>query len=192
MIKYIIFFFCFSFSSIFANTENNYKSQIIDLVSQESNINLSVSNSKPNRRITNLMMKIDEIAKQIMSLEASDKVIELSQKCLSILSTLRERRVYAYMLWAEGILEWSSSGNNVNLQKKSQIELIQMYDKLSDINISIVTENMLNREIMTRLAQIYDELNFENKKKVRLRAIHKQRDILSQVEIQRRRSLDDF
>ena len=137
-------------------------------------------------------MKIDEIAKQIMSLEASDEIIELSQKCLSILSTLRERRVYAYMLWAEGILEWSSSGNNVNLQKKSQIELIQMYDKLSDINISIVTENMLNREIMTRLAQIYDELNFENKKKVRLRAIHKQRDILSQAEIQRRRSLDDF
>ena len=63
----------------------------------------------------------------------------------------------------------------------------------SEINISIIRENMLNREIMGRLAEIYDCLTPENKKKVRVNAILQQRDALTNISnIPRRKTLDDF
>ena len=68
-----------------------------------------------------------------------------------------------------------------------------LYGKLSEINISIVRESMLNREIMGRLAEIYDCLTPENKKKVRVNAILQQRDALTNISnIPRRKTLDDF
>ena len=68
-----------------------------------------------------------------------------------------------------------------------------LYGKLSEINISIIRESMLNREIMGRLAEIYDCLTPENKKKVRVNAILQQRDALTNISnIPRRKTLDDF
>ena len=196
--------------SLFANfcdiglicgTENTVKSQAHDflkstkkklneLVKKESDIILSIANVKPNQRITKLMMEIDKIGQQLMKQEQNDEIIALSGHCLTILAVLRERRIFAYTLWAERRLEESAkvSGND-------QDTLMKLYGKLSEINISIIRENMLNREIMERLAKIYDSLNPENKQKVRVNAIFQQRDAMTNIphtHIPRRKTLDDF
>ena len=138
------------------------------------------------------MGEIDEIAQKLMGIP-DDKAIELSEKCLAILSVLRERRVYSYMLWAEYMLEASSSGKYKDLSSLNQITLMILYCKLSEIDISIIKENMLNREIMTRLAEIYDHLEPENKRIVRVKAVILQRDGLSIMgDVPARKTLDDF
>jgi hypothetical protein len=170
------------------------KEQVNNLVKTEASRELTVSNCKPDKRITSLMGEIDSIGQKLMSQEnQSDDVMELSEKCLAILSALRERRVYAYMLWAEGRLEGASRGRYANLKSLSQSDLIKLYEFLSDINISIIRENMLNREIMSKLAEIYDCLDNSNKPTVRIKAIQQQRDPLSNVtNVPIRKSLDDF
>ena len=169
------------------------ENQVNDLVKKESDIELSVANCKPDKRITRLMGEIDKIAQSLMTADPSDAGIALSEKCLAVLSALRERRVYSYMLWAEYMLEESSSGKYKDLSALNQITLMALYCKLSEIDISIIRENMLNREIMTRLAEIYDRLEPENKRRVRVNAVILQRDQLSIIDsIPSRKTLDDF
>lgn len=167
--------------------------QVKQLLSSEAAITLSVQSCVPMQRITNLMGEIDKIGQQLMKQEQTEESIALSEKCLAILAVLRERRVFAYMLWAEGCLEKSSTGRYANLATVEQHILMALYGKLSEINISIIRESMLNREIMGRLAEIYDCLTPENKKKVRINAILQQRDALTNISnIPRRKTLDDF
>ena len=169
------------------------KAKIESLLEDESKITLSVANSEPTKRITELMSKMDAIGQQLMEQVPSDEVLSLSEKSLAIMALLRERRVYAYMLWAEGLLEKSKAGAYADLSSLDQNTLINLYCRLSEVNISIIKENMLNREIMTRLAEIYDRLTPENKKTVRIKAIQMQRDGLSILEnVPLRKTLDDF
>ena len=154
---------------------------------------MSIANAMPNKRITKLMVEIDKIGQQLMKQEQNDEIIALSERCLAILAVLRERRIFAYMLWAEGRLEKSTVGRYEKLSDLDQDTLKVLYGKLSEINISIIRENMLNREIMGRLAEIYDCLKPENKKKARTNAIFQQRDALTNISnIPRRKTLDDF
>ena len=181
--------------SIFANNFDieSVKKKLHRLVNKESEITLSVANAIPNQRITKLMEEIDKIGQQLMKQEQNDEIIALSEKCLAILAVLRERRIFAYMLWAEGRLEKSTVGRYEKLSDLDQHTLMVLYGKLSEINISIIRENMLNREIMGRLAEIYDCLKPENKKKARTNAIFQQRDALTNISnIPRRKTLDDF
>ena len=181
--------------SIFANNFDieSVKKKLHRLVNKESEITLSVANAIPNQRITKLMEEIDKIGQQLMKQEQNDEIIALSEKCLAILAVLRERRIFAYMLWAEGRLEKSTVGRYEKLSDLDQHTLMVLYGKLSEINISIIRENMLNREIMGRLAEIYDCLKPENKKKARTNSIFQQRDALTNISnIPRRKTLDDF
>ena len=167
--------------------------KIKSLLEAESRITLTVANSAPNKRITDLMTKMDAIGQQLMDQEPTDEILSLSEKCLAIMSLLRERRVYAYMLWAEGLLEQSKTGQYSRLSSLNQNTLMALYCKLSEINISILQENMLSREIMNRLAEIYDCLTPESKQIVRIKAIQMQRDGLSIIEnVPLRKTLDDF
>lgn len=169
------------------------RAKIQSLLEAESRISLSVANSSPNKRITNLMTKMDAIGQQLMEQDSSDEVLSLSEKCLAIMALLRERRVYAYMLWAEGLLEQSKTGSYAKLSSLNQTTLMVLYCKLSEINISIIQENMLSREIMNRLSEIYDCLTPESKQTVRIKAIQMQRDGLSTIEnVPLRKTLDDF
>ena len=95
------------------------------------------------------------------------------------MALLRERRVYAYMLWAEGLLEEAKTGPYEKLSSLNQTTLMDLYCRLSAINISIIQESMLSREILNRLAEIYDQLTPKNKETVRVKAIQMQRDRLS-------------
>ena len=169
------------------------KAKIQSLLEAESKITLSVANCEPTKRITELMSKMDAIGQQLMEQVPSDEVLSLSEKSLAVMALLRERRVYAYMLWAEGLLEKSKAGAYADLSSLDQNTLINLYCRLSEVNISIIKENMLNREIMTRLAEIYDCLTPENKQTVRIKAIQMQRDGLSILEnVPLRKTLDDF
>lgn len=175
----------------FSVSSTNAKIQ--SLLEAESRISLSVANSSPNKRITNLMKEMDAIGQQLMAQDSSDEVLSLSEKCLAIMALLRERRVYAYMLWAEGRLEQSKSGSYANLSSLNQTTLMALYCKLSEINISIIQENMLCQEIMNRLAEIYNCLTPESKQTVRIKAIQMQRDGLSIIKnVPLRKTLDDF
>ena len=149
--------------------------KINELLKKEVEYTLSVASSQPDRRISGLMEKIDDISQELRSQDQNEESIDLQLKCLNILAALRERRVYSYMLWAEGLLESATSGRYANLLNNDQQTLMKLYCQLSEIDISIVRENMLNREVMTRLSEIYDCLTPENKKIVRLKAIQQQR-----------------
>ena len=190
----IIISICYAFCVCAAETSvADFDAQIKQLLKEETAIALSVHSSSPQQRITNLMAKIDQIGQQLMKREQTDETIALSEKCLAILAVLRERRIFAYMLWAEGCLEQSTTGCYAKLSTVDQHRLMRLYGKLSEINISIVRESMLNREIMGRLAEIYDCLTPENKKKVRVNAILQQRDAITDISnIPRRKTLDDF
>ena len=167
--------------------------RVTQLLKTEAAITLSVESCLPQRRITDLMVEIDKIGQELMKREQTDEIIAQSEKCLAALAVLRERRVLAYMLWAEGCLEKASSGRYADLSALDQHTLMALYGKLSEINISIIRENMLSREIMERLSKIYDCLKPDNKRRVRVRAIFQQRDVLSNtVNIPRRKTLDDF
>lgn len=197
MIRSIIILFGLYFCNIILADNFNLvsiKEEVNNLVKEEASRELTVSNCKPDKRITQLMGKIDAIGQKLMSQEMqTNDIMELSEKCLAILSVLRERRVYAYMLWAEGRLEGASQGRYANLKTLPQSELIKLYEYLSNINISIIRENMLNREIMGKLAEIYDCLDNSNKPLVRINAIQQQRDPLSNnINLPIRKSLDDF
>ena len=195
MRKYILCLLCVCSFSICAE---NYDlsatgNRINNLLKEEIKNTLSVATCKPDKHISVLMSKIDEIGQELMAQEQTDAIITMSERCLAILSVLRERRIYAYMLWAEGLLESASSGRYANLAGLDQHTLMALYCKLSEINISIIKENMLNREVMTRLSEIYDCLTPENKKSVRVRAIQQQRDLFSKIEnIPLRKTVDDF
>lgn len=189
-----IVLFCGSFSA--SAEEFNVsatKAKIQSLLATESKVSLSVANCEPNQRITNLMSEMDKIGQQLMEQDPTDEILSLSEKCLAIMALLRERRVYAYMLWTEGLLEKSKTGAYSNLSSLNQNTLMNLYCRLSEVNISIVRENMLGREIMTRLSEIYDCLTPANKQTVRIKAIQMQRDGLSVIEnVPLRKTLDDF
>ena len=194
--KYLMVILCIC-GSVFAYASeiplSELDMRISQLLDAEASVILSVESSLPQQRITKLMTQIDEIGQQLMEREQTDDTIALSEKCLAVLAVLRERRVFAYMLWAEGCLEKASTGRYANLSAVDQYTLMGLYGKLSEINISIIRENMLNREIMGKLAEIYDCLTPENKKNVRVNAILQQRDALSNItNIPIRKSLDDF
>ena len=71
------------------------KEQINKLVNEEATRELTVANCKPDKRITTLMREIDSIGQKLMSQEnQTDDIMGVSEKCLAILSALRERRIY--------------------------------------------------------------------------------------------------
>lgn len=182
-----------SISSALAEDVDIAKETLRRIVNAEASLTLSVATARPDKHITEKMVEIDKIGQSLLKQEQTDDVIAVSESCLSALAVLRERRIYAYMLWAEGLLEKSTTGKYADLESLDQETLVALYCRLSEINISIIRENMLNREIMSRLAEIYDRLDRSNKRLVRVRAIQQQRDALSTVvNGSIRKALDDF
>ena len=181
------------FSDGFALDYEKIENTLNDKIKKEAAIELTINSCKPNQRITKLMSEIDEIAQTVTQEDPTDeKAIQLNLKCLALVAALRERRTYSYMLWAEGRLEASMQDKYASLSKLSQSTLLQLYISLSEINMSLITENMLNREIISRLAEIYDFMDADYKKQARVNAIHLQRDPLT-VNLSRvRKTLDDF
>ena len=153
----------------------------------------TLTTSKPDKFLTKYMIMVDAIGQEVMALPSSDKSMRISQRALAVISALRERREYKYMLWSEYTLEACMEGEYADLNKLSMNERIKLYEWLVDVNTRLIPENMLVREVLTRLTEIYDSLDAESKKAVRIRSIQKQSGPLPiTVKVKPRKALDDF
>lgn len=153
---------------------------------------LRLSAVSPNTNVTAAIRYVDELGQQILEIDSEgERILALNESIVAVIDALKQRRIYKYQLWAERRLEEVSQ--RLAKGKNSPSDLVRLYLLLGEINSSLISENMLNREIMATMANIYDSLDAENKKNVRRLSIHQQADPLSQIKnIQPRRSLDEF
>lgn len=95
---------------------------------------------------------------------------------------LKERQRLKYSLWAEGRYRETVPTNVAGkIEEKKAIEL---YRRLSEVNVSLVAEPSLSREITKRLYDLYDSIDsLKSKERVRYDAI---------ITLEKRKALDDF
>lgn len=158
-----------------------------------------LGNSEPDGKLTKLLeelyQKMGELENADVAKNEQQEQIKLLEKGETLFLLLEDRRVFRYMLWAEMLLRRCGSGD---LSTLSQRDLFNRYKSLSDINLSLIPEAILSREITTQLAAIYDRLNAENKPKARVESIRRNADEeLAQKNgfkngFERRKGLDDF
>jgi hypothetical protein len=97
-------------------------------------------------------------------------------------AALKQRQTLKYSLWAEGRYRESAS-DKLSRQLSNQ-EAMVLYKRLSEINVSIVIEPSLAREITKRLYELYDCIDSgKAKERVRYEAI---------INLDKRLSLEDF
>lgn len=153
---------------------------------------LDITTAKPDTNITDCIRIVDGLGKRLLDLQVDDdRVPLLNEKIVAVIEALKDRRSFKYMLWAEGVLERVTE--RVKRGNCSEQQKIQLYLLLGEINASLVSENMLNREIMSMMAEIYDGLSADKKILVRRKSIAQHSDALSRIGmINPRKSLDDF
>ena len=153
----------------------------------------TLTNAKPDEFLTKHMLEVDRIGQEAMQLPQSDESLKLSEKALAVLTALKERRTYRYMLWAEMCLQECISGQYRDLTKYSQDDRVRIYDRLSNINIDIIPEHILSREILSQLNRIYDTLDEAHKKQVRISSIEKRAGPLpADTKTEPRKMLENF
>ncbi len=154
---------------------------------------VTIENAKPDGFLTKQMVEVDRIGQKVMSMEHTEEVLKIQEKALALLSALRERRAFRYMAWAECRLEMSEQSPYDRLENVSEDNRVKFYNLLTDVNVELISENILSREIMNRQAAIYDTLSAENKKQVRRIGIAKQVGPLPNgLDIKGRKTLDEF
>lgn len=168
--------------------ESALSNKVADVIAED----LRLSAVSPNTNVTAAIRYVDELGQQILEIDSEgERILALNESIVAVIDALKQRRIYKYQLWAERRLEEVSQ--RLAKGKNSPSDLVRLYLLLGEINSSLISENMLNREIMATMADIYDSLDAENKKNVRRLSIHQQADPLSQIKnIQPRRSLDEF
>ncbi|HOZ48662.1 MAG TPA: hypothetical protein PLO37_15655 [Candidatus Hydrogenedentes bacterium] len=147
-----------------------------------------IENAKTNGVIREALKKC-EAAREVLMAQSPDLagsarrrweagMLHLSKAA----ETLRERQTLKYALWAEGVYRESDPTNVA--QSLSDKETVALYRRLSEVNISLVSEPSLAREITKRLYELYDSLGAgESRERVRYEAI---------INLDKRKSLDDF
>lgn len=95
---------------------------------------------------------------------------------------LKERQRLKYALWAEGRYRETDPTNVAG--KIEERKAIELYRRLSEVNVSLVAEPSLSREITKRLYELYDNIDsLKSKERVRYDAI---------ISLEKRKALDDF
>lgn len=168
--------------------ESALSNKVADVVAED----LRLSSVSPNTNVTAAIRYVDDLGQQVLAIDGDgERILALNESVVAVIDALKQRRIFKYQLWAERRLEEVSQ--RLAKSKNSPSDLARLYLLLGEINSSLISENMLNREIMATMANIYDSLDAENKKNVRRLSIHQQADPLSQIkDIQPRRSLDEF
>ena len=174
--------------SIIDEIEHSLSNKVIEVAGQ----NLDFRTAKPDTNITETIRFVDDLGRKLLDLEIEDDRIPLlNEKVVGVIDALKERRVYKYMLWAEGTLERVTE--RFRRGDCNELQRVQLYLSLGEINISLVSENMINREIMSLMSEIYDSLSGDKKVLVRRKALSQQADALSRIRtINPRRTLDEF
>ena len=152
---------------------------------------LLISTATPDTNITYKIQLVEGLADKTGSVDAAPELlIELQEKLAAVIETLKERRNYKYLLWAEGRLEAVAQRMEKPLNDQQRV---QLYLSLGEINGALISENMVHREIMSKMSELYDGMKAENKVVVRRQSIHQQADPFSAVGRMRpRRTLDEF
>ena len=175
-------------SLIIDEIEYALSNKVVEVVQQT----LDLGTVKPDTNVTETIRFVDNLGRKLLDVEVDDaRIPMLNEKIVGVIDALKERRSYKYMLWAEGTLERVSERFRRGDCNESQ--RIQLYLNLGEINISLVSENMLNREIMSLMAEIYDSLSADKKVLVRRKSLLQQADAMSRINtINPRRTLDEF
>lgn len=181
--------------SLTSNTTNaiEYISLVLsNKVAEITLENLTLASARPDTNVTESIRFVDVLGQELLETEGdSESILVLNENIVAVIDALKERRIYKYQLWAEGRLEQVSA--QLEKGRLSAPDLIKLYLSLGEINVSYISENMLNREIMATMALIYDRLDSENKKQVRRFSVQQQADPFSKISnLQRRRTLDEF
>lgn len=168
--------------------ETALSNKVAEVVAED----LRLSSISPNTNVTAAIRYIDDLGQQVLAIDGDgERILALNESVVAVIDALKQRRIYKYQLWAERRLEEVSQ--RLAQGKNTPSDLVRLYLLLGEINSSLISENMLNREIMATMAAIYDSLDAENKKNVRRLSIHQQADPLSKIgSIQPRRTLDEF
>ncbi len=154
---------------------------------------MTLQNSQPDKFLTGKLLEVDKIGQRAMQMSETIEALTLREKILALMTALRERRTFRYMLWAEWRLETAENKPYDNLAAVSEADKVKLYNMLSDINVDLIPENILSREIISRQAAVYDSLNPQSKRYVRLLSIQKQSGPLPNgTNIRPRRTLDEF
>ena len=197
LFKHLILFITTIIFTIIANAEQRQESPSFTQKAKEI-LQLTIShvpdlkNSVPDRQITKWL---DEITQSLENLTDEDfqkeETILFSGEVKDIILLLETRRTFRYMLWAEKKLRNCSQHD---YSKLSQEELFDLYKSLSDINLVLIPENILAREIAGQLASIYDHLDSSYKPEARLESIRRNVDkrLAEKMKFRRRKTLDDF
>ena len=174
--------------SIIDEIECSLSNKVIEVARQ----NLDFRTAKPDTNVTETIRFVDDLGRKLLDLEIEDDRIPLlNEKVVGVIDALKERRAYKYMLWAEGTLERVTE--RFRRGDCNELQRVQLYLNLGEINISLVSENMINREIMSLMSEIYDSLSGDKKVLVRRKALSQQADALSRIgTINPRRTLDEF
>lgn len=197
LFKHLILFITTIIFTIIANAEQRQESPSFTQKAKEI-LQLTIThvpdlkNSVPDRQITKWL---DEITQSLENLTDEDfqkeETILFSGEVKDIILLLETRRTFRYMLWAEKKLRNCSQHD---YSKLSQEELFDLYKSLSDINLVLIPENILAREIAGQLASIYDHLDSSYKPEARLESIRRNVDkrLAEKMKFRRRKTLDDF
>lgn len=95
---------------------------------------------------------------------------------------LKERQRLKYALWAEGRYRETDSPNVTG--KLGEARVMELYKRLSEVNVSLLAEPSLSREITKRLYELYDSIDsLKSKERVRYDTI---------ISLEKRKTLDDF
>lgn len=150
----------------------------------KENLNL-IKNAEPNKYIENLLGDCEQARSRLI--KADQEIINSDQlnwdKALNrlnkVVSTLKIRQLLKYNLWAENVYR-SCSSKKTSTNNEAESE----YIRLAMIDLSLLQEQSLAREISQKMYELYDKLkSVEAKTKVRYQAI---------MQLGKRRSLDEF
>ena len=147
-----------------------------------------IAEAAPNGTIKASLEKCKSAREILMSMatELTDSSRERWEAAMLHLSkaarTLKQRQVLKYCLWAEGRYR-ESDPTNVSRHFNDQEGMV-LYKRLSEVNVSLVEEPALAREITKRLYELYDRIDSEKmKERVRYDAI---------INLDKRRALENF
>ena len=165
------------------------RNMVKEALEQASREDLSlISEAVPNGALRAELEKCEKAREMLMAQSpdqsASDRAIwEAAMLELgTAVSVLKQRQALKYTLWAEGRYRESSPADVS--RKLNEQEAMAFYKRLSEVNVSLVAEPSLGREITKRLYELYDNIeSLKSKERVRYESIKT---------LDKRKALEDF
>lgn len=148
---------------------------------------ISERNARPDGQIAQNLRKLYEILQSVSRLpdegEEDSVFLDLAMfeaRVVEAVNVLQQRQLYRYLWWVEAQLLRYTTGLYENIENCSERELIWAYRELSKIDLSLVTESMVAREIAALMGRIYDKMSGDAKRAARRYGIRIRHDVYSE------------